>query len=106
LQWGVETAIIHTGITHSKVCVLLMQCSCAGLGHNSDLMESLLFFASAEVWSPSGGWWCDPKGWRRNTAVAMGWVPSSTGTGSTVGAAAVQYYCPHPSSRSATAAAM
>lgn len=23
-----------------------------------------------EVWSPSGGWWCDPKGWRRNTAVA------------------------------------
>lgn len=25
-----------------------------------------------EVWSPSGGWWCDPKGWRRNTALAMG----------------------------------
>jgi hypothetical protein len=23
-----------------------------------------------EVWSPSGGWWCDPKGWRRNAAVA------------------------------------
>jgi len=22
------------------------------------------------VWTPSGGWWCDPKGWRRNTAVA------------------------------------
>ncbi|KAI8463125.1 MAG: hypothetical protein J3K34DRAFT_445160 [Monoraphidium minutum] len=25
-----------------------------------------------EVWSPSGGWWCDPKGWRRNTAIAAG----------------------------------
>jgi len=25
-----------------------------------------------EVWSPSGGWWCDPKGWRRNTAFAVG----------------------------------
>ncbi|KAF8065785.1 hypothetical protein HT031_002845 [Scenedesmus sp. PABB004] len=25
-----------------------------------------------EVWSPSGGWWCDPKGWRRNTALAVG----------------------------------
>jgi len=25
---------------------------------------------TTEVWSPSGGWWCDPKGWRRNAAVA------------------------------------
>eukprot|EP00897_Mesotaenium_endlicherianum_P009792 jgi/Mesen1/8841/ME000053S08241 len=24
-----------------------------------------------EVWSPSGGWWCDPKLWRRNTAIAF-----------------------------------
>ncbi len=28
----------------------------------------------AEVWSPSGGWWPDPKGWRRNTAIAVGYV--------------------------------
>uniref|UniRef100_A0A061SAL7 Uncharacterized protein n=1 Tax=Tetraselmis sp. GSL018 TaxID=582737 RepID=A0A061SAL7_9CHLO len=25
-----------------------------------------------EVWSPSGGWWCDPKGWRRNTVLVYG----------------------------------
>ncbi|KAK9811884.1 hypothetical protein WJX72_011786 [[Myrmecia] bisecta] len=24
------------------------------------------------VWSPAGGWWADPKHWRRNTAVAFG----------------------------------
>lgn len=23
------------------------------------------------VWSPAGGWWADPKNWRRNTAVAF-----------------------------------
>ena len=23
------------------------------------------------VWSPSGGWWCNPRYWRRNTAVAF-----------------------------------
>lgn len=23
------------------------------------------------VWSPSGGWWCNPRHWRRNTAYAM-----------------------------------
>lgn len=28
--------------------------------------------ANADVWSPTGGWWCDPKGWRRNTAFALG----------------------------------
>ena len=22
------------------------------------------------VWSPSGGWWCDPPNWKRNTVVA------------------------------------
>lgn len=25
-----------------------------------------------DVWSPSGGWWPDPKYWRRNTAIAFG----------------------------------
>ncbi|KAL0036629.1 hypothetical protein WJX79_003360 [Trebouxia sp. C0005] len=24
------------------------------------------------VWSPAGGWWADPKHWRRNTALAFG----------------------------------
>jgi hypothetical protein len=23
------------------------------------------------VWSPAGGWWADPKHWRRNTALAF-----------------------------------
>eukprot|EP00898_Chlorokybus_atmophyticus_P004246 jgi/Chlat1/4822/Chrsp31S04801 len=23
-----------------------------------------------EIWSPAGGWWADPKYWRRNTAFA------------------------------------
>lgn len=26
----------------------------------------------AGVWSPAGGWWADPKYWRRNTALAFG----------------------------------
>ena len=26
------------------------------------------------VWSPAGGWWADPKHWRRNTALAFGCV--------------------------------
>lgn len=25
-----------------------------------------------EVWSPGGGWWPNPKAWRRNTAAAFG----------------------------------
>ena len=24
------------------------------------------------VWWPAGGWWCEPKAWKRNTAVALG----------------------------------
>lgn len=24
------------------------------------------------VWSPAGGWWCEPKNWRRNTAICLG----------------------------------
>lgn len=24
------------------------------------------------VWSPSGGWWCEPRNWRRNTAIGFG----------------------------------
>jgi len=23
-----------------------------------------------DVWSPAGGWYADPRGWRRNTAIA------------------------------------
>merc|ERR1712189_533 len=23
------------------------------------------------VWSPSGGWWCQPRNWKRNTAFAF-----------------------------------
>ena len=27
------------------------------------------------VWSPAGGWWCNPPNWKRNTAIAGGiWV--------------------------------
>ena len=29
-------------------------------------------FDTRSVWSPSGGWYPDPRGWRRNTALAMG----------------------------------
>ena len=28
----------------------------------------------AEAWSPAGGHWPDPVGWRRNTAIAMGGI--------------------------------
>ena len=31
-------------------------------------------FNTNSVWSPSGGWYPDPRGWRRNTAVAFGAV--------------------------------
>lgn len=24
------------------------------------------------VWSPAGGWWCEPKQWKRNTAICLG----------------------------------
>jgi hypothetical protein len=24
-----------------------------------------------QVWSPTGGWWCHPKLWRRNTVIAF-----------------------------------
>jgi len=27
-----------------------------------------------DVWSPSGGWYADPRGWRKNTAMAFGVV--------------------------------
>ena len=23
------------------------------------------------VWAPTGGWWCNPRGWQRSTAVAV-----------------------------------
>lgn len=23
------------------------------------------------VWSPTGGWWCQPRNWKRNTAIAF-----------------------------------
>ncbi|CAB3998802.1 Hypothetical predicted protein [Paramuricea clavata] len=26
------------------------------------------------VWSPSGGWWCEPRNWRRNTAIGFGMI--------------------------------
>jgi hypothetical protein len=29
-------------------------------------------FDTRSVWSPAGGWYPDPRGWRRNTALAMG----------------------------------
>ncbi len=31
-------------------------------------------FDTRSVWSPSGGWYADPRGWRRNTALAFGAV--------------------------------
>ncbi|WZN60126.1 hypothetical protein HKI87_02g16540 [Chloropicon roscoffensis] len=27
-----------------------------------------------DVWTPSGGWYADPRGWRKNTAFAFGAV--------------------------------
>lgn len=27
------------------------------------------------IWSPTGGFWADPKGWRRNTAFGVAYVP-------------------------------
>ena len=24
------------------------------------------------VWSPAGGWWCNPPNWKRNTAICFG----------------------------------
>ena len=34
----------------------------------------VLFFIlrAPDVWSPSGGWYADPRGWRKNTAMAFG----------------------------------
>ena len=26
------------------------------------------------VWSPAGGWWVSPPNWKRNTAVAFGFI--------------------------------
>ncbi|PFX32151.1 hypothetical protein AWC38_SpisGene2972 [Stylophora pistillata] len=23
------------------------------------------------VWSPTGGWWCNPRNWKRNTAICF-----------------------------------
>jgi hypothetical protein len=31
-------------------------------------------FDTRSVWSPSGGWYADPRGWRRNTVLAYGAV--------------------------------
>lgn len=31
-------------------------------------------FPTNEVWSPAGGWYCDPRYWRRNTFLALGAV--------------------------------
>jgi len=28
-------------------------------------------FDTRSVWAPSGGWYADPRGWRRNTAAAF-----------------------------------
>ena len=30
--------------------------------------------APCAVWSPAGGWWCNPRHWKRNTAVAYGFI--------------------------------
>ena len=24
------------------------------------------------MWTPAGGWWCNPPNWKRNTAIAAG----------------------------------
>lgn len=26
------------------------------------------------VWSPAGGWWCNPRHWKRNTVYAFVWL--------------------------------
>lgn len=39
------------------------------LFYTSYWMRNLLF--AAGVWSPAGGWYADPKHWRRNTALAF-----------------------------------
>ena len=28
-------------------------------------------FDTSQVWSPSGGWFCDPKAWKRNTFMGV-----------------------------------
>ena len=57
----------------------LLACLCLLISTSGDLhraspnnIYSLL--ARAEVWYPHGGFYPDPKGWRGNLALAMGWV--------------------------------
>ena len=35
-------------------------------------------FDTRSVWSPAGGWYPDPRGWRRNTALAMGAIAAAS----------------------------
>lgn len=33
-----------------------------------------VFVCLAEIWSPAGGFYADPKKWRRNTVIVAGYV--------------------------------
>ena len=39
-----------------------------------NISTELICSYDLQVWTPSGGWYCDPKLWKRNTAFAFGAV--------------------------------
>ena len=51
------------------------QCPAPGQASTIDMMVVTvtldMSLHGAGVWSPAGGWWADPKHWRRNTAFAF-----------------------------------
>ena len=48
-----------------------MEFYCANTKHTQQGGGGNRFEYPKYVWSPSGGWWCNPRHWRRNTAYAM-----------------------------------
>merc|ERR1712167_317237 len=38
--------------------------------HRNKAMGAVERFPVPKVWSPAGGWWCNPVNWRRNTKIA------------------------------------
>ena len=58
-------------------------------------------FDTSKVWSPAGGWFADPKHWKRNTAVGFGVlavasaVPFSTSLAPAFPCLVAENICPH-----------
>ena len=42
------------------------------------LMQPCILFALSEIWYIHGGNFCDPKGWRKNTLMALGYAARDT----------------------------